>query len=187
MSKKYLHLLLILTLIIVQTSCVPSPATQSTIISDFGKQLSDDISRDNLHGSVSAAIIKNDKVIWSHAFGYANMTKDLPADTGSIYRIGSITKTFTATLLMKLVEEGKIKLYDPAEKYVPEVKTITGYAADTKFTIGQLASHTSGLMREPDVQGFDVGPIEKWKESLYRLCRKQDLTVNRASNFYTAI
>ncbi|TSJ44367.1 beta-lactamase family protein [Mucilaginibacter corticis] len=111
-------------------------------------------------------------MIWSHAFGYANMTKDVPADTGNIYRIGSITKTFTATLLMQLVEEGKVKLDDPAEKYVPEVKTIAGYAADTKFTLKQLASHTSGLKREPDTPGFDVGPIEKWQDKLISLLPK---------------
>lgn len=172
MNINYLPKLLLFILVIAQTSCTQSPPTQQAIISDFGKQLTDDITHDNLHAGVSAAIIKNDKVIWAHAFGYANMTKDVPADTANIYRIGSITKTFTATLLMQLVEEGKIKLDDTAEKYVPEVKTIEGYSADTKFTLRQLASHTSGLKREPDTSGFDVGPIEKWQDKLISLLPK---------------
>jgi CubicO group peptidase (beta-lactamase class C family) len=116
-------------------------------IARLERELRTDLSRDGLDGSISAVVIKNNKVIWASAFGYANPNNVKLADTGTIYRIASITKTFTATLLMLLVEDKIVSLDDLAEKYVPEVVNIIGYSNDTKFTLRQLASNTSGLRR----------------------------------------
>jgi CubicO group peptidase (beta-lactamase class C family) len=136
---------------------------ESAVITEFGKQLSDDIRKDNLHGSISTAIIKNDRVIWAGAFGYARVNSDAAADTSTIYRIGSITKTFTVVILMQLVEEGKVKLDDPVENYVPEIRSLKGYSDKTKITLRQLASHTAGLEREPAKADANIGPLEEWE------------------------
>ena len=72
----------------------------SIVIAEFANRLSSDTKKDDVHGSISAAIIKNGKVIWTGAFGYTSRNKDFAADTNTIYRIGSITKTFTAVILM---------------------------------------------------------------------------------------
>jgi CubicO group peptidase (beta-lactamase class C family) len=138
----------------------------SSVITEFANRLSSDTKKDDVHGSISAAIIKNGKVIWAGAFGYATRNKDIIADTNTIYRIGSITKTFTATLLMQLVEEKKVKLDDPVEKYLPEIKSLKGYSDKTIITLRQLASHTSGLIREPDMPGASVGPVDQWESKL---------------------
>jgi CubicO group peptidase (beta-lactamase class C family) len=80
----------------------------SGVIAHFGKRLSSDIKKDYLHGSISTAIIKNGKVIWAGAFGYATRDKDIAADTSTIYRIGSITvsgigrKSHIRTSLMRV-------------------------------------------------------------------------------------
>ena len=167
MKPKYLPLIFFAFLLASCQHCFGQfNLKQSDIIEQFGKQLNADLERDNLHGSMSVAIVKNDRIIWSAAFGYASREKDIPADTGSIYRIGSITKTFTATLLMQLVEEGKLKLDDPVENYLPEIKNLNGYAAAGKITFRQLASHTSGLKREPDMKGADVGPLDQWEQKV---------------------
>lgn len=136
---------------------------EAQAIARFERKLQTDVSSDGIEGSISAVIIKNDKVIWAKAFGYANRDTKKKADTGTVYRIGSITKTFTATLLMMLVEDKKIGLDDPAEKYVPEVTDIIGYSKDTKFTLRQLASHTSGLPRYSAYQGVKVGGENVWQ------------------------
>ena len=136
------------------------------IISKLRTQLGGDLAKDNIHGSISVAIIKNDHMLWAGAFGFANETDDRAADSTTIYRIGSITKTFTATLLMQLVEEGKIKLDDPVENYLPEIKSIKGYDNSDKITFRQLASHTAGLNREPDVRGGDIGSLDQWQTQL---------------------
>lgn len=139
----------------------------AAVIDDFGKRINKNLSDDNIHGSISVAIVKGDQIIWSGAFGYAAKDKEVPANTGNIYRIGSITKVFTATLLMQLVAEGKVKLDDPVENYLPEIKNLKGYAdAGSKITFRQLASHTAGLKREPDLSGASVGPLVKWEEKL---------------------
>jgi CubicO group peptidase (beta-lactamase class C family) len=138
----------------------------SGVIAEFGKRLRSDTKKDNLHGSISAAIVKNGKPIWAGAFGYATRDKDIAADTSTIYRIGSITKTFTATLLMQLVEERKVELDDPVEKYLPEIKFLKGYSDKTIITLRQLASHTSGLKREPDMPGASLGPVDQWESKL---------------------
>jgi len=136
------------------------------VISQFGNRLTFDLNTDNINGSISVAVIKNDKLIWCGAFGYADKEDDIIADTNTIYRIGSITKTFTATLLMQLVEEGKLKLDEPVENYLPEIKNLNGYSEAGKITFRQLASHTAGLKREPDIDGANVGPTDQWEEKL---------------------
>ena len=138
----------------------------SSLIAGFAERLSNDVKTDDVHGSISAAIIKNGKVIWAGAFGYASRDKDISADTNTIYRIGSITKTFTTTILMQLVEERKVKLDDPVEKYLPEIRFLKGYSDKTIITLGQLASHTSGLDREPDMPGAALGPVDQWESKL---------------------
>src|ERR1700753_1061749 len=109
------------------------------VLNGLEQTLSDALRKDDLHGSMSIAVIEKGKGIWAAAFGYSNSEKDIPADTGTLYRICSITKVFTATLLMQLVEEGKVRLDDPLEKYVPEVSGLQGYSRNTRFTLHQLA------------------------------------------------
>jgi CubicO group peptidase (beta-lactamase class C family) len=138
----------------------------SSVIREFGNRLSSDTKKDDVHGCISAAVIKNGMVIWAGAFGYTTRNKDIAADTNTIYRIGSITKTFTAVILMQLVEERKVKLDDPVEKYLPEIKSLKGYSDKTIITLRQLASHTSGLEREPELPGASLGPVDQWETKL---------------------
>jgi CubicO group peptidase (beta-lactamase class C family) len=147
---------------------------EAQAIARFEKELKTDVANDAMDGSISAVIIKNDKVIWAKAFGYANRDTKKPADTLTTYRIASITKTFTATLLMLLVEDKLVSLDDPAEKYVPEVTGIVGYGEDTKFTLRQLASNTSGLKRWSGMYSANIGPVSGWdKKTLIALSQVQ--------------
>jgi CubicO group peptidase (beta-lactamase class C family) len=139
---------------------------ESQAIARFERELRTDVANDGIDGGISAVIIKNDRVIWAKAFGYANRDTKQPADTNTIYRIASITKTFTATLLMMLVEDKIVGLDDPVEKYVPEVSQIIGYGEDTRFTLRQLASHTSGLKRWSEMYTANIGPNGAWQKKL---------------------
>jgi CubicO group peptidase (beta-lactamase class C family) len=88
------------------------------------------------------------------------------ADPNKIYRTGSISKTFTAFLMMQLVDEGVIALDDPVEQFLPEIKGLQGYADSTLITFHHLASHTSGLIREPQLGDAASGPIDQWEEKI---------------------
>ena len=65
----------------------------------------------------SAAIVRNQKVIWAKGFGYADVENKIPATEHTAYHLASLTKTFASTILMRLVQDGKINLDDPVSKY----------------------------------------------------------------------
>ncbi|MDO1450330.1 serine hydrolase domain-containing protein [Rhodocytophaga aerolata] len=161
--KKVFAILFLFTLI----GCDKSPSSEreiDAILDEFEWQLQKDLRDDNLNGSMSMVIVKGDQIIRSKAFGISDL-KGLQADTNNIYRIGSISKSFTAFLMMQLIKEGTISLDEPVEKYLPEVRKIKGYSDSTKFTFRQLASHTSGLTHLPHMQ-YRHGSVEEWESIL---------------------
>jgi len=92
-------------------------------------------------GGLSYAIIKDGKVAHTQGFGARDLDKNLPADENTIYRIASITKSFICTAIMRLVEEGRLKVTDPVKNYLPlEIGT-----EDKPITIKHLMNHTSGI------------------------------------------
>lgn len=119
-------------------------------------------------GSVTAGVVAGKDLIWSRSYGDADMEKKIPADVDTVYRIGSITKMFTALMLEQLVDTGKVHLSDPVEKYFPEIKSVQGRFPDAPpITLIQLATHTSGLGREPDDQAiYTTGPVADWEKTL---------------------
>jgi len=92
-------------------------------------------------GSVTAGVVSGKQLIWSKSYGEADMEKKLAADAETIYRIGSITKMFTALMLEQLVEAGKVNLSDPVEKYLPQVNTVLG-----RFVRGPVADWEKTLI-----------------------------------------
>ena len=92
--------------------------------------------------SVSAAVVRKGEVLWEGALGLADVEARTDATTDTQYRIGSITKTFTAAAIMQLRDEGRLELDDPLSKHVAE-------AAHGAPTIRRMLAHLSGLQREP--------------------------------------
>ena len=86
---------------------------------------------------ISAVIIKDQKVLWAKGFGFADVEKKIPATPDTLFHIASLTKTFGATLIMQLVEQGKLSLEEPISLYSPDFK-------DDSVRIKHLLSHTSG-------------------------------------------
>ena len=91
--------------------------------------------------SVSAAVFRGDAVVWQDAVGLADVEAGTVASPETQYRIGSITKTFTAVCILQLRDAGELSLDDPLDRFVPE----SPYAP----TLGRMLSHASGLQREP--------------------------------------
>jgi CubicO group peptidase (beta-lactamase class C family) len=85
----------------------------------------------------SAAIVKDQKVLWAKGFGYADVENKIPATEHTPYHLASLTKTFASTILMQLVQEGKIKLDDPVSKYGITLES------DGVIKVRHLLSHTS--------------------------------------------
>jgi CubicO group peptidase (beta-lactamase class C family) len=91
--------------------------------------------------SISAAAIGNGEVVWQEALGLADVPGGVEATPDTQYRVGSITKTFTAVAVMQLRDAGELDLDDPLSKHVPE-------AAHGEPTLRRLLTHLSGLQRE---------------------------------------
>ncbi|MDN3724810.1 serine hydrolase [Aequorivita sp. SDUM287046] len=88
----------------------------------------------------SALIVQQEKVIYKNGLGMANMEWDMPNAPDTKHRLGSITKQFTAMLIMQLVAEGKLDLQAPISNYLPDYSKVNG----GKINIHQLLTHTSG-------------------------------------------
>jgi CubicO group peptidase (beta-lactamase class C family) len=100
----------------------------------------------------SLTIAKDGNVLYTRAIGYAQIdgTGKKPLTAASRFRIGSITKMFTTTMILQLVEEGKLKLTDTLDTFLPQVPNAK------KITIGQILSHRSGIpnvRREQNAEG----------------------------------
>jgi CubicO group peptidase (beta-lactamase class C family) len=135
-------------------------------ISRFEAKLAQDVAEDSM-GSISAGVVIGNDVIWVNGFGWADIEKQIPADAETIYRTGSISKSFTAVLMMQMVEKGYFKLDDPVEKYFPEIRDLADKPEDAGLiTFRHLASHTSGLIREPKLKGAASGPISQWEDKI---------------------
>jgi CubicO group peptidase (beta-lactamase class C family) len=119
-------------------------------------------------GSVTAGVVYGDQLVWTKSYGNADMEKKLPADKDTVYRIGSITKMFTAVMLEQMASSGKVHLSDPVEKYFPEVNTVQArFPGAPPITLIQLANHTSGLDREPaDTEKYVHGAVAEWDKTL---------------------
>jgi CubicO group peptidase (beta-lactamase class C family) len=89
---------------------------------------------------MSVAVVRQGKLVYAKGFGFADLENDVKAKPDTVYRIGSVTKQFTATMVMQLVQEGKLKLDDPMRKHLPDLPE-----AWDKVTIRHLLNHTSGI------------------------------------------
>ncbi len=89
----------------------------------------------------SILVAEKGKIIYEKGFGMANMEWAIPNQPDTKFRIGSVTKQFTAALVLQLAEEGKIKLDGKISDYLTDYRKDTG----EKITIHQLLNHTSGI------------------------------------------
>lgn len=141
---------------------------EEAIIAQFVMQIQNDLHDDNIGGAVSISIIKGNEILVSGAFGTQDNLTKAPADTNTIFRIGSITKSFTGYLLMIHYQEGILNLDDPVELYLPEIKNLKGYPDSSKITFRHLASHTSGLTRESGYREANFGQLAEWEEKVIK-------------------
>jgi CubicO group peptidase (beta-lactamase class C family) len=99
--------------------------------------------------SGNVLIAKKGKIIFEKAYGYADRAKNQPNNIETEFRVGSLTKMFTSTVILKLVESSRISLNDPLSKFVP------GFLNGDNIQIRHLLSHTSGI------KGNTEGPEPK--------------------------
>lgn len=90
--------------------------------------------------SVSIAVAQGDNPIFSRAYGLADVEMNTAATTATVYKLRSLTKQFTAAAVMRLVDQGRIRLDEPITTYLPDFPT-----QGRTVTVRHLLTHTSGL------------------------------------------
>lgn len=132
-----LRLLLTLLLATFSFAQTPAPASAPSIEQQLDT-IAAKVLADTGVPSASVALVKNDHVILTKAYGKSKLDPSTAADPAMRYSVGSISKQFTAAAVMMLVEQGKLSLDDKVGKYLPDLTRAND------VTIRQLLSHTSG-------------------------------------------
>lgn len=97
---------------------------------------------------LSIALVYDQKVVWSEGFGYADKVGNVPATPETVYRVGSISKLFTATAVMQLAEQGIIDIDKPLQSYLPEFSIKSRFTDTGPITPRSIMTHHSGLPSE---------------------------------------
>jgi CubicO group peptidase (beta-lactamase class C family) len=116
------------------------------------RELDQIASRYHALGQLDGAVLVADhgKVVYHRAFGLANREWEVRNTTGTVFRVASLTKQFTATLILQLAEQGKLRLDDKIGQYVPALLPEIG----GRVTLHQLLNHTSGIVDYANFPGF---------------------------------
>jgi len=104
------------------------------------------LARDNHFPGIAFGLVVDGKLVHTGNYGYTDIEKKIPVTSSSLFRIASMSKSFTAMAILKLRDEGKLNLDDPAYKYIPELKNLKYPTADAPpITIRHLLTHGAGF------------------------------------------
>jgi len=140
--------------------------TMQTAVSQINELMQAHATAGDISGAVLVA--RDGHILYQHAFGYANLEWRIPNDLQTKFEIGSMTKQFTALLVLQFVNEGKIKLDGHLSDYLPYYRRDTG----NRVTVSQLLSHTSGIPNFISAPGFLEGPASRTEYSVKNFAQK---------------
>jgi CubicO group peptidase (beta-lactamase class C family) len=102
---------------------------------------------------VSLAVVSRDGVLWTGGLGLADVANGTPVTADTVFRIGSLTKFFTAAVLLQLQESGRLRLSDPVRRHAPRSPFTNAWEDTDPVRIEQLLEHTAGL---PDLSKAEI-------------------------------
>lgn len=123
-----------------QADAAPAPGFTMAVDSSRAA-VREQIRSDDLPG-VSVAVARNGELVWAEAFGWADLSREIPATPRTLYPVGSISKSLTATAAGVLYERGRLDFDVPIQTYLPEFPE-----KQWPITTGQLMGHIAGVVR----------------------------------------
>jgi len=149
MNNKSKRKNMFITILITLSICIMSAASShaSPEINKLIQTVNHKINTEKVGLGAAIVVINGDKTEF-HNFGLSRLENQAKVNTKTLFEIGSITKTFTATALASMVKEGKVKLNDPVQKYLPATVSLP-IKNNKPITLLSLANHSSGLPRLP--------------------------------------
>ena len=134
--------------------------TGPTLDTDYGPAIrkltdviNDELQRAIVSG-VSVALIDEQRVVLAAGFGLADKEQRIAATENTVYRVGSISKLFTALAVMQLVEQNRIDIDAPITDYLADFRIVIPFEGASPVTLRQLMCHRSGMVRESPVGGY---------------------------------
>jgi CubicO group peptidase (beta-lactamase class C family) len=112
--------------------------------------------------ALALGVVYHGELLWGNAYGFADIENKLQASLDTRFRIASVTKTFTATAILQLYDEGKLRLDDPLRKYLPWLDL--RYPDAPEITIYHCLTHTSGLPRDATTSHWTDNVFQSWDE-----------------------
>jgi len=114
-------------------------------IPELEKQFAGYFEKQQLPG-MAVGIVVADELVYARGFGFRDLDTKAPVDADTVFRIASMTKSFTALAILKLRDDGKLSLEDPVAKHVPELSKLTYSSRDAApITVRRLLSHSAGF------------------------------------------
>ena len=147
MNKSYNLVALIASIVLFMSSCAPSAEERTT-------QAINDVMKEFNAVGISAAVVKDGKIVYNEAFGYKNLDEKIPLGNDDVMRIASISKSFTATSLMQFVDKGVISLDDDVSDLIG-FNIRNPHHPDVPITLRMVLSHTATIKDPADYSTID--------------------------------
>jgi len=103
----------------------------------------------------AVGVVHDQQLLWSKGYGYADVAQRIPSTDQTLYRIASISKTFAATAIVQLAEQGKLSLDDPVSRHLSWFEP-KGSTPGSPIRVWNLLSHSAGLQREAPGTDWDA-------------------------------
>src|SRR5262245_37656431 len=168
MTRRYVRQLGLLVLLVLPASAVIAQngrfdlqKTKTVLTGIIEKTLAE-----NGVPSMSIALVRGDSIVWKAAFGYSNLRSRTPATTETLYSTGSSFKSVTATAVMQLAEQGKLRLDDPINRYLGDSQVQDRLQSEKPVTFTHILSHWSGLKNGAETQPIWSRKLPKTLEAM---------------------
>jgi CubicO group peptidase (beta-lactamase class C family) len=145
---------------------------------EFEAKLASFVKENRLYGA-AASVVHGDEIVWSGGVGFADLAARRPAEASTLYRIASITKTFTGTAIMQLRDAGQLELDDSVVTWLPELAGSGSPKTIGAVTIRRLLSHESGLKSEP--------PGTNWRGTVPEYEGSAERSLERAAEIFAGV
>src|SRR5271165_723050 len=154
-------------MVATQTLAQENPSASDARLIEALKSYIPHVMREQHTPGLNIALARRGKVIWEEGFGYSDLEKKTPMTEQTVMHSGSMGKTYTATAVMQLVEQGTIGLYDPINKYLKDFKVVNP-RGEREITFYDLLTHRSGLGRDAAGSEFTVPePLNEYLKARY--------------------
>lgn len=126
--------------------------------------------------ALAVGVVFNHRLVYQRAWGRARRQPNLPVKPSTAFRIASISKVFTATAILQLVEQGRLRLSDRPERWVVEFKKFPKSHPIHRATIRKILNHTGGVIRDGQTGHWTNDRFPTWPQVYRAIARSKDIT-----------